>query len=642
MAEKSPRLIAALAFAAAGIPIFPCVVDGKVPATANGFDDATTDTAQIEAWWAVADYNLALEPERAEWAVIDLDGAEGVEAWSALVRKHGDPGQTYQVRTPRGGTHIYYSGSLPASVQKLGPKIDTRGRRSYVLMPPSVVNGKPYSVIDHAQPAPLPDWVEPLLVSLKPAPAPAVEHIDPADAERRGRSYLEGLVAAGDVAIEGKGGDNRTYAVCCWLRDAGCTPEQSLALLQEIWNPHCIPPWSDEELGVKIEHASLYGQNPEGVSASAPAGETFRDFLNSPEASQSAPRSPLPDPVRLGDIPGSADPVEMMVEKWIQKDKFNIFRGRGGSNKSRLALQWAMMVDAGQGAVGFAVQKATAIYISCEDDKSEVKRRRNSIAKKLDLPDSGVLFFDMTDEEDAFLLYVRDDSGVTKTGKWDDLEARLTAIPGPKMLVLDSTYDVIDFAGATKNSDGHVRTVIRMFDRLCRQTNTTIICLWHPSRAGMGRGDEGGFATAWDNAPRNAISIKPVEGEDDMFELNAEKRNNLAKGRPLILRWIEGILAAITNDDASALMEHEAVIEVALLAANSGQPVAMRTKPATWVFEEIAKRGGRKMSITMIRDHLSSECRRDTTRLSYRHHDPHGRGEPAGWVARFDKPAVAE
>lgn len=611
--------------------MFPCVVDGKLPATEHGFQDATTDAAQIDRWWAEADYNLAIEPERAGWCVIDLDGQEGVASWSELANKHALKGATYQVRTPRGGTHIYFSGSLPASVQKLGPKIDTRGRVSYVLVPPSVVSGKPYSVIDNSDAAPLPDWVAPLLATTA-TPAPAAETIDPKDAEQRGRSYLESLVKRGDVAVEGSGGDDRTYRVCAWLHDCGCTPEQSLALLLEIWNPHCRPPWDADDLGVKIEHASQYAQNPVGTSASAPAAETFATFLKSEEASslQPAPRS-LPDPIKLQDIQGDEQPVAMVVDQWIQKHKINIFRGRGGANKSRLALQWAILVDAGKSAAGFTIpERATALYISCEDDPEEVKRRRNAIVRKLDMPPSNVLYFDMTEEDDAFLLYVGDTDGVIPTSKWEDLERRLLAIDGHKFVVLDSTYDVIDFTGSTKNSDNHVRTVIRLLDRLCRRTDTTMVCLWHPSRAGMGRGDEGGFATAWDNAPRNAISIKPIE--DDLFELGAEKRNNLAKFKPLILRWDEGAMTPVVASEADAIMEHEAVVEVAILAARAEQPLKLRDKPVNWVYEDIAKRIGRKLNTAAIRDHLQRECARPNARMAYRNHDPHGRGEPAGWV----------
>jgi hypothetical protein len=46
------NLRAALAYATASWPVFPCIPGEKVPATSHGVKDATTDAAQIRAWWA--------------------------------------------------------------------------------------------------------------------------------------------------------------------------------------------------------------------------------------------------------------------------------------------------------------------------------------------------------------------------------------------------------------------------------------------------------------------------------------------------------------------------------------------------------------------------------------------------------------
>lgn len=614
---QSPRLAIALSLAKRGIPVFPCVVDGKEPATANGFKDATTDAIKIGAWWAIADYNVAIEPEKAGWAVIDIDGE-----WEGL---SGMP-DTYSVRTPRGGLHLYYAGSCHSSVKKIAPNVDTRGIGGYVLVPPSVVNGKPYTVDRTGAMTPLPGWIEPALQARKNVALAGTGIEDQEAAERRGRALLAGEIAKG-VVLEGTR-DNTAFKVACWLRDAGCDPELSLALMREVWNTHCVPPLDDDVLRQKIDSASRNSQNEAGAYAAARASTTFQDIV--PEAPPEPARKALPEPIMLSDLAGDEKPVEMVVHQWIQKHKFNIFRGRGGANKSRLALEWAMLCDAGMNKAGFTVEKCTAVYVSCEDDREEMKRRRNAMARKFAIKSSGVVYFDMTDEDDAFLADVSDDGGVVRTEKWDDLERRLKDIQGHKLLVLDSTYDVINFGGSTKNSDTHVRTVIRLLDRLCRRADCTIICLWHPSRAGMARGDEGGFATAWENTTRNAISIKKLE-DDDTFELKAEKRNNMAVGKPVILRWSEGVLNVITDDDAQLLMEHEIAVDVALEAAAANQPIQMKQKPATWVFEVIKERSGRIMSLKDLREVLSRESRRASSRIKYNYFDPQKRDRPAGW-----------
>ncbi len=633
----TPRHAHALALAEAGIPVFPCVVNGKEPATTHGFVDASTDAATINAWWTQADYNIGVEPERAGWCVVDIDGADGIAEWLALTSDRPIP-DTYTVRTPRGGTHLYLTGSLPSSVKKIAGSIDTRGRVGYVLVPPSVVNGKPYTVERDIDPAPLPDWIAPLLETkhVEAASAPLV--IDYAASLVRARDYVDRW---SEPVLEGTR-DNTAFKVACELRDLGLDSEDQLAYLTQWNEKFCIPPLTEDELGVKVWSASRNSQNAQaGVNASAPTAETFRAYIETAETTSQSGARTFPEPIKLGALDAEPDePVEMLIDRWIEKGLFNILRGRGGANKSRLALEWVQMVDAGASVAGFTVQQATGIYISCEDRRGEVKRRRKAQRKKLDLPGSNVLYIDMTDQPDAFLLFVSDDAGVVQTALWPDLERRLKAIAGHKFLVLDSTYDVIDFAGSTKNSDAHVRTVIRMLDRLCRSTDTTILCLWHPSRAGMARGDEGGFATAWDNTPRNAIAITEIE--EDRYELAAKKRNDMAKGQPLLLCWSEGALVPIVASEADQIMVHDVVVEIALLAGDSAQAIKKMGKPNGWIFTDIERKLGRRLNVKEIKDHLNEECRRANSRLRYINHDPHGRGEPAGWYRAEEKETKPE
>lgn len=55
-------VVAARQLAEAGVPVFVCVPGGKRPLPGSrGFLDATTDPAQIDAWWRrVPDANLAI------------------------------------------------------------------------------------------------------------------------------------------------------------------------------------------------------------------------------------------------------------------------------------------------------------------------------------------------------------------------------------------------------------------------------------------------------------------------------------------------------------------------------------------------------------------------------------------------------
>src|SRR4051794_12549850 len=89
-------------------PLFPCSAQSKAPLTAHGFQDATTDMGQLEAWhksfpgcaWGVA--------TAAERAVVDVDVKHnGHKHWQALIEQHGPLPPTPRVRTGGGGWHYW-------------------------------------------------------------------------------------------------------------------------------------------------------------------------------------------------------------------------------------------------------------------------------------------------------------------------------------------------------------------------------------------------------------------------------------------------------------------------------------------------------------------------------------------------------
>jgi hypothetical protein len=149
--SMTPRHERALLYARGGIPIFPCIVNGKRPACPNGFKDATTDLDLVSQWWEEADYNLAFEPARMGWFVVDIDPRHGGDVtWERLSKENGlDQVPTIRVvQTPSGGRHLYFAGVIPPTrAGVLGPGLDLRSAGGYVLLPPSVIDGNSYTVI---------------------------------------------------------------------------------------------------------------------------------------------------------------------------------------------------------------------------------------------------------------------------------------------------------------------------------------------------------------------------------------------------------------------------------------------------------------------------------------------------------------
>ena len=96
-----------------------------------------------------------------------------------------------------------------------------------------------------------------------PCSGPSDASRDQRDRDRmiqRARAYL----AKTPPAIEGQGGDQHTFTVCCRIvRGLDLDDHEAFEVLSE-WNLTCEPPWTDRELQAKIEGARKYGDEPIG------------------------------------------------------------------------------------------------------------------------------------------------------------------------------------------------------------------------------------------------------------------------------------------------------------------------------------------------------------------------------------------
>lgn len=172
-------LDAALAYAAAGWPVFPCdwrpdppgakrrrakspLVPGAdkdangepIPKT-GGLWRATTDGDQIRAWWRRWPNALIGVPMGARSGVfaIDLDPHEGEEGGeplddtlARLAAAVGELPAGPRVLTQSGGLHLYFAlpadgGEMPRNSAKRLKGVDWRGEGGYVVVPPSTLAG---------------------------------------------------------------------------------------------------------------------------------------------------------------------------------------------------------------------------------------------------------------------------------------------------------------------------------------------------------------------------------------------------------------------------------------------------------------------------------------------------------------------
>ena len=180
-APEPINLRAALAYARAGWPVFPCIPGEKAPATARGFKDATTDPGQITAWWRRnPGRNVAIATGRPGPDVLDIDMHKNGSGFPALrrLRDEGLIGNPRTViRTPSGGLHLYWRGSEQHNGSIRGQHVDFRSTGGYVLAPPSAVRRaadgqlRPYLVVRHQASTDRLDWAA-VRQRLDPQPEP--------------------------------------------------------------------------------------------------------------------------------------------------------------------------------------------------------------------------------------------------------------------------------------------------------------------------------------------------------------------------------------------------------------------------------------------------------------------------------------
>jgi hypothetical protein len=136
--------------------VFPLVPGEKVPATRNGFLDASTNPGLVHYWWARnPERNIGIATGSPGPDVLDVDvyrDGSGYPAFNELKRAGLLEGAFAYVRTPSGGLHAYAEGSDQRNGHLPKQHIDFRSAGGYVVAPGSHVAGKPYQVMQRQTP----------------------------------------------------------------------------------------------------------------------------------------------------------------------------------------------------------------------------------------------------------------------------------------------------------------------------------------------------------------------------------------------------------------------------------------------------------------------------------------------------------
>ena len=511
----------ALAYAADGIPIFPCRVNGKEPACPNGFKDATTNQEKINEWWQKEDYNIGLCPADTGWCVVDIDPG-GMEQWADFCSIYGW-NRTASVQTPRLGTHFYYSGSLPPTTSKLGQAIDTRGIGSYVLVPPSSINGKEYQWADECPIAPLPQWIAEFVSKPKDVPISGAkgepvtrQHVEDllryCGSANTSRDEWRDIVAA--IRACNLGDDNEAdnlEIALAWSR-GDLTPDppgnytDDKAVEELFWS---MPPKEDGiGYGTLLHLAREEGYDGPSARPNETAQSVFGTYLDRLKAAAMpfAPSSPYnPYIILTGQEIKQIPPAQWLVPDLIPELGIGMWYGDEGAYKTGLLFQ--LFFDLAHNIETFGHKAASPIdvlFLSGEGQENIAHKRLPALETARDKM-AGINFHFM-----AEMPPIYDPAEAAKV-----VAAIRAKGIRPRLIGLDTMADAM--SGLDENNVQDVRKFIDVLKAIKKNFGCATVSLHHTNKENKYRGSTGLKAldfrarvTAWDKTKAVALKIEKM------------------------------------------------------------------------------------------------------------------------------------
>lgn len=442
----------ALEYARLGFRVMPLRERAKVPATAHGCKDATTDEDQIRRWWSLwprANIGIATGEGL---VVVDIDndstkgkfGSESLHEWEG---RWGALPETVTCLTGSGGMHLYYRVNGPFSnCAGILPDIDIRADGGYVVAPPSVhPNGRTYEwEADH----------DPSTAILKPVKAGS--SLARLLSTRRKKTPQEAPNEPTAANIpEGRRTDALVSLVGT-LVDAGLSREAIIEAVKAENLQKCVPPLSDDELENNVFPALTRGW----VSK-----HPYEQAENTPRA--------LPEPVPLAEVyedPPALAPV--LIDGVLRKGHKLLISGPSKAGKSFALMELAIAIAEGRPWLGSACTAGRVLYLNMEIDDPSCIARFLKIYSELKISEP---------HPERISVW-------TLRG-WAMPLAKLVPLiiqraQGFAAVIIDPLYKVMD--GADENSNSDVARMVGAFDTIATATGASVIYAHHYAKGTAG------------------------------------------------------------------------------------------------------------------------------------------------------------
>lgn len=289
--------------------------------------------------------------------------------------------------------------------------------------------------------------------------APPAE-VDPHRASQRAIAYLEDFAP---TSIEGDAGDATAYRVAARCKDFGCDEHQTLDLMLGHWNERCQPPWSPDELQVKVENAYQYGLEALGVAA--------------PEA-QFEPVAPPRPAGGLVELYRDVCPQvgrRALVKGLLDHGAMSVWYGESNAGKSAVVMDMALHIAIGWDWQGQKVDRMAVLYVAAEGPET-IRRRVEAFRRK---------HGDKIGEDVPFAILphavdlVHGSDGARRVA---EAVAEVESLTGVKvgLVVIDTLSRTL--AGGDENSNVDMGSAVKRADQIRVATGAHVLVVHHSGK----------------------------------------------------------------------------------------------------------------------------------------------------------------
>lgn len=555
------RLEAALAYASWGWPVLPIVPNGKLPATAHGVHDASTDPEQIRKWFEGRDdLNIGIAAgSRSGLVVFDIDprngGDDSFAEWTA---KHGELEAGALQLTAGGGQHFLAAHDPSIRSCKLVDGVDLLADGRYFLAYPSTIEGRAYRWEVSSDPF---DGVAP--ASVPPEWLSAIGELQRGKTKRAlvaGASFITGNRNDGLAALAGA------------MRHHGMTAPEIHAALAVVNEQRCEMPLPASEVRQIAESISRY-DFAHDTAANAAMADIVVEGLFEQETAQAWL-------IPADDFASKPAPISWLVKGWWQADALIMVHGPSGGGKTFAVLDWALRMAAGlEDWNGCKVRPGPVVYLAGEGHHglrgrvAAWKQHHGVKSLRMWLSKAGC-DLDTPEGYQRVALAIR------------ELPER------PGVIIVDTLHR---FLSGDENSSQDARRMLDACARLMGEFGCSVVLVHH-----TGVNEEAQHRARGSSAWRGAldIEISVVPGKDGgPLQIVQRKSKDAELAAPVFAQLLSVQIEGWFDEDGVAVTS-------AVLTAAEGEATPMRKKPSkvdearqkferAWAFGGMEMRGDR-------------------------------------------------